>query len=61
MIAETVYNEGPADLLDTFWGVQTYTPPTISTPGNDEMNAWVRPLGSLQRAIIEGDKLATEG
>jgi ABC-type branched-subunit amino acid transport system substrate-binding protein len=41
VIAETVYNEGPADLLDTFWGVQTYTPSTISTPGNDEMNAFV--------------------
>jgi hypothetical protein len=41
VIAETVYTEGPVDLLDTFWGVQTYTPSGISTPGNDEMNAFV--------------------
>ena len=41
VIAESVYQEGPADLLDTYWGVQTYTPSTISTPGNDEMNAFV--------------------
>ena len=41
VIAENVYAEGPAELLDTFWGVTTYTPPSISTPGNDEMNAWV--------------------
>jgi ABC-type branched-subunit amino acid transport system substrate-binding protein len=41
VIAESVYTEGPAGLLDTFWGVQTYTPSTISTPGNDEMNAFV--------------------
>ena len=41
VIAENVYAEGPTELLDTFWGVTTYTPPSISTPGNDEMNAWV--------------------
>ncbi|MGI9609111.1 MAG: ABC transporter substrate-binding protein, partial [Acidimicrobiia bacterium] len=41
VIAENVYQEGPADLLDTYWGVHTYTPPNISTPGNDEMNAWL--------------------
>ena len=41
VIAENVYQEGPADLLDTYWGVHTYTPPNIGTPGNDEMNAWL--------------------
>ncbi len=40
-IAENVFIEGPADLIDTFWGVHTYTPSNVSTPGNDELNAFV--------------------
>jgi branched-chain amino acid transport system substrate-binding protein len=45
-IAENIYLEGPADLVDTYWGVHTYTPSNISTPGNDEMNAFVQASGN---------------
>jgi hypothetical protein len=48
VIAENVYEEGPEDLVDTFFGVHTYTPSNISTPGNDEMNAWVEASGNSE-------------
>ncbi len=48
VIAENVYAEGPGDLLDTYWGVHTYTPPNISTPGNDEMNAYLDSVGKWE-------------
>ncbi|HSG78205.1 MAG TPA: ABC transporter substrate-binding protein [Acidimicrobiia bacterium] len=45
-IAENIYLEGSAEITDRYWGVHTYTPSNISTPGNDEMNAFVASSGN---------------
>ncbi|GIU93337.1 MAG: hypothetical protein KatS3mg011_2243 [Acidimicrobiia bacterium] len=50
VIAQNVFTEGPADLVDTFFGVNTYTPPNIPVPGNEEMLAFIEESGNAEYA-----------